>query len=102
MGLFTPALLPQGTRIWEFNPLVDWTFSRDEFSQIPERLRVRLRTYCYLNGDGVYVLCGDNARFMNHSDNPNCDDSTLQATVTKREILAGEELTCDYRIFDFE
>lgn len=49
----------------------------------------------------MLVLCGDNARFMNHSFEPNCDDRT-GVTFALRDILAGEELTCDYRVFDLE
>lgn len=46
------------------------------------------------------VLCGDNARFMNHSFEPNCDDDGGEFTTAARDIEAGEELTCDYRRFD--
>jgi hypothetical protein len=48
------------------------------------------------------VLCGDNAKFMNHSFEPNCDDVDGPYTVTKRDIATDEELTCDYRLFDLE
>jgi len=39
---------------------------------------------------------------MNHADAPNCDDSGDTFTVARRDIAAGEELTCDYRSFDEE
>jgi hypothetical protein len=39
---------------------------------------------------------------MNHADEPNCDDSGQAATITLHPIGAGEELTCDYRLFDLE
>jgi SET domain-containing protein len=38
---------------------------------------------------------------MNHSESPNCDDRG-SATSTIRDIQMGEELTCDYRLFDTE
>jgi uncharacterized protein len=102
IGVYTPAYIAQGTRLWEFNPDVDWHLTPDELKHAPARLRTRLRSYCYLNRDGLYVLCGDNARFMNHADDPNCDDTSGRFTIARRDIRAGEELTCDYRTFDQE
>jgi SET domain-containing protein len=37
---------------------------------------------------------------MNHSFDPNCDDGSGSYTVAIRDIAEGEELTCDYRLFD--
>jgi hypothetical protein len=58
--------------------------------------------YCYLSPEGIYVFCGDNAKFMNHSTDPNCDDPEGRYTVANRDIEAGEELTSDYTTFDLE
>lgn len=102
LGLFTPAPLAAGTVIWEFRPEVDWRFTPEEMESFPAPFRGQLRRWCYREeGTGFYVLCGDNAKFMNHSPTPNCDDSG-PFTVTGREIEVGEELTCDYRSFDAE
>lgn len=99
VGVFTPDAIPAGTRVWEFTPGVDCELTDAELAACPERFRQWLERYCYLDERGVYVLCGDNARFMNHADEPNCDDRGT-ATVTLRDIAPGEELTCDYRSFD--
>jgi uncharacterized protein len=101
-GVFSPVAIRQGTRIWEYNPSVDWRFTAEELNCVPEPHRARLKSYCYLDGHGLYILCGDNARFMNHSDHPNCDDSGKHFTVARSDISANEELTCDYRTFDAE
>lgn len=99
VGVFTPVPIPADTVIWEFNPDVDWELDPAELEGFPEPFRSRMRSFCYLDERGVYVLCGDQARFMNHADTPNCDD-TGAVTVAARRIRAGEELTCDYRTFD--
>jgi uncharacterized protein len=99
-GTFTPAAIAKGTRLWEFTPAVDWLLTAEELESVPERHRARLRSLCFLNGEGCLVLCGDNARFMNHAEDPNCDDTGGHFTVARRDIQAGEELTCDYRLFD--
>jgi hypothetical protein len=55
---------------------------------------------------GLYVLCGDDARFLNHSENPNCFDfysgEEQDITVAERDIYLGEELTCNYALFDLD
>jgi SET domain-containing protein len=100
-GVYTAVPIPAGTIIWEFDPPVDWEIHPEGMRSIPEPFQSRLRHFSYLDERGVYVLCGDNARFMNHSAAPNCDDSGV-ATVAARDIAEGEELTCDYRSFDLE
>lgn len=98
-GVFTAGPLPGGTLLWEFTPGVDRALREEELQAFPASWREWFERYCYLNDEGLYIFCGDNARFMNHSGTPNCDDSGV-LTVTLRDIAAGEELTCDYRIFD--
>ena len=102
MGVFTPIPIKKGTRLWEFNPAIDWQFSAKQLDQMPEPYQSKLRRFCYLNGEGLYVLCGDNARFMNHAEDPNCDDSGKHFTIARKDIAPQEELTCDYRVFDSE
>jgi SET domain-containing protein len=102
MGLFAGTDLPAGSVIWEFTEGVDWRMPREDVDSLPEPYRSRFRHYVYLDETGVFVLCGDNAKFMNHSDNPNCEDPDREHTVTLRAIRAGEELTCDYRQIDLE
>ena len=99
-GVFAVEPIASGTRLWEFTEGVDWRIEPEELASFPEPYQTRLRAWCYLN-DGRYVLCGDAAKFMNHSDTPNCDETPLY-TVANRDIGAGEELTCDYRTFDLE
>jgi SET domain-containing protein len=101
VGVFTSVAIPAGTVIWDFTPNVDWRFSPEELDAFPHRYKERLRAWCYLEESGSYVLCGDNAKFMNHSEEPNCDEEGAH-TIAARDIAAREELTCDYRSFDVE
>ena len=60
-----------------------------------------LGTYAYMPREGAprWILCGDNARFYNHSDTPNTvGDEWISHAATA--LLAGTELTIDYRCFD--
>ena len=44
-------------------------------------------------------MCIDDARFMNHSADPNTHEKG-QSSIASRDIAAGEELTCNYGNFD--
>lgn len=102
MGVHAAVAIAKGDVIWTFTPEVDWKIEPAVMDQFPEPFQERLRAYSYLDESGFYILCGDNARFMNHSDTPNCDDTGGKHTVALRDIDEGEELTCDYRTFDVE
>ena len=100
IGVFAACDIPQGQLIWRFDPAVDWEFTPEELARMPEPFKTRLQMYCYLNHAGVYWLCGDTARDVNHAEDSNCDDTGGEVTVARRDIRAGEELTSDYRLFD--
>lgn len=102
VGVFTSRPISAGTVIWEFTEGVDLRLSRSDLEATPPDLQERLRTYSYRDTEDTYILCMDNAKFMNHSFQPNCDDGTDRGTVTLRDIEADEELTCDYRAFDLD
>jgi len=97
-GVFTPVAIPAHTVVWDMDPEIDWLITPEELAQFPEPYRSRFVHYCYLNVDGFHVYCGDNGKYMNHQNEPNCYESGTQ-TITARDIEAGEELTCDYRAF---
>lgn len=102
MGVFTAEAISAGTVLWVFTEGVDLRLDPGMVHGIPDPLGSMIRRYCYEEPDGILVLCGDNARFMNHSFDPNCDDQEGPTTVARRDIAPGEELTCDYRTFDRE
>lgn len=102
VGLFAAEPIAEGTVIWEFTPEVDWRIPVEKMELFPDPYRSWLLRYVYREPSGCYVLCGDNAKFMNHSFDPNCDDVEGPFTVAKRDVAEGEELTCDYRLFDLD
>jgi SET domain-containing protein len=106
-GLFADQFIPKGTLIWKFQPGFDIKIDRNELEELPKVAREAFLKYAYLSvTSNKYVLCFDNARFFNHSDTPNCveqaspDGEEEGITVTARDILSGEELISNYRIFD--
>ena len=101
-GVFATELIPAATRVWEFTEGVDYRIPAADVARCPEPWRAELVRYSYREAGGDYILCGDAARFMNHSEDPSCDDSGDLYTMTLRDIAPGEELTCDYRTFDMD
>jgi uncharacterized protein len=105
LGLFAEQKIPKGTVVWKFNPKWDLLFSEEELNSMPEAQKEFLDTYAYLSPlYNKYVLCADDARFMNHSsvkDNISTKEFEGDETgVANRDIEVGEELLINYRTFD--
>jgi SET domain-containing protein len=104
-GLFAAEFIPKGTVIWQFDPMIDQVYTEEQFRAVSPAHKSFLKTYCFMYM-GKYYLCVDNARFFNHSDEPNCmssdfNETSLGCTIAKRDIEIGEELTDDYSLFGF-
>lgn len=108
IGLFAEEFIPQGTRVWQWVEGFDLRISAEGLHQLsPPALEIFLRYSFLSKRSGLYVLCFDNARFLNHSDAPNLldisgSDSVEGLDISARDIMPGEELTTDYREFDEE
>ncbi len=107
IGLFADEFIPKDTIIWKFNHLIDLRCFGSDIQKWPDASREQIQKYSYREKHtGLYVLCGDDARFFNHSETPNCfdfyADEDQDITVALRDIQVGEELTCDYALFDLD
>lgn len=104
VGLFAAERIPKGTVVWRFCWVIDLVLADDALEQLSPPAREQMLKYSYVDRHlRRRILCGDDARFFNHSDEPNCldfPDNDGGTTVAKRDIEAGEELTSDYAAFD--
>jgi SET domain-containing protein len=106
IGLFAAEDIPKGTVTWRFMPAYDRLLTEADIDMLPEPARSNILDHVYLDAtSNQFVLCADNARFMNHADDPNTagvhEPGSIEGfDVATRDIAAGEELTCDYRTFD--
>jgi SET domain-containing protein len=106
IGLYAKNDIPKGTVIWKLTRDVDKAYPTRNLIGMSDLERAFLEKYCFKYHGKLY-LCNDDARFMNHSEYPNCVDmgedkikgSDIGYTMAARNIKAGEELTCDYRGF---
>src|ERR1044072_5708968 len=99
-GVFSCEHVLAGAVIWPFHPPFDQILSEDDVTALSDVAREYLKTYAYQSLDlgGRLVLCADHARFLNHSDDPNTEERPF-ASIARRTIAVGDEITCDYRAF---
>lgn len=100
-GVVATKLIPKGTITWALDKL-DRTFTPGQFRELDTVYQQVLDKYTYRNQEGNYVLCWDNARFVNHSFNSNCITTAYEFEIAVRDIQPGEELTDDYGYLNIE
>ena len=94
-GVVATKLILKGTITWVFDSL-DQIISLPALQQLDPLQKVFLEKYCYRDQHGDYVLCGDHARFVNHSFRSSCVSTAYDCELAVRDIQPGEELTDDY------
>lgn len=105
-GLFAGQLIHPGTVVWNFDPRVDIVLETTQIEKLSPAFREYSEKYGYLDARvRKYVICGDDSRFVNHSDTPNLVGiytvgREYGIDIAIREIRQGEELTSDYSTFD--
>lgn len=94
-GVVAKRFIPKGTITWAMDKL-DRIFTPQQLHHMDPLYQQVLDTYTYRNAEGNYILCWDNARFVNHSSNSNCITTAYEFELAVRDIHPGEELTDDY------
>ncbi len=106
IGLFALSAIPRGTQVWRFTPPFDQHFDPDEIAREAPHVVKFFDHFGYLDRNSKrMVLCFDDARFTNHSPDPNIgmvgfDEDPFGIDVALRDIAAGEEITCNYDDFE--
>ncbi|MBF9239583.1 SET domain-containing protein [Hymenobacter sp. BT683] len=94
-GVVATKLIPKGTITWVFDSL-DQIIRPEGFEKLDPLQKTFLDKYCYRDPQGNYVLCGDHARFVNHSFRSSCMSTAYDCELAVRDIHPDEELTDDY------
>ncbi len=105
IGLYADEFIPKGTIIWRFTPGLDLKLNQEQLQDYKSRVNVaRLEDFIYRSKiSGDFILCADDARFINHSPHPNTIDTMEDVeglTIASRDIFPGEEIVSDYQAFD--
>lgn len=94
-GVVAKELIPKGTITWVLDEL-DREFTPEQVMKMSEHHQHILDIYTYRNNKGNFVLCWDNARYVNHSFKSNCLTTAYDFEIAVRDIQPGEQLTDDY------
>lgn len=105
LGVFAADPISAGTETWRFTRGFDLDLDPKFIESQPPDFFKKLMHFGYIDSKlNRYILCCDDARYMNHSETPNlCTDYSLDkygVDIALRDIRAGEELTIDYTSFE--
>ena len=97
LWVFADESIPEGDIIWKFDPNQDKILTTAQY----ERLSKKEKSYVYhAQDEWWYVLCWDNAKFTNHSVNPNTQKINSTHTIATKNIDSWDEITENYYHFD--
>ncbi|HEY9678338.1 MAG TPA: SET domain-containing protein-lysine N-methyltransferase [Drouetiella sp.] len=101
-GLYAAEPIAKGTDMWRFQEGFDIERTSEEVEALPEVAKEWMKRYGYLDHHlNTYILSFDDARFINHSEDPNMRPDYKRhrcaVGVAARDIAKGEEITIDYR-----
>ena len=101
LGVFARQDIRKGTLVWQLDLRFDRLIETEVYERLTGPAKDYLDRYAYPRrcDPRFIVFEADDARYMNHSDDPNCDFSSGDDGYALRHIAAGEELTCDYNLF---
>jgi len=105
IGCFADEDIPKGTIVWKFVAEFDQEFPRDFIQKLSTESRIQFLKYAYVSKKtDNYILCSDDTRFFNHSEDNNIKNFALESEqegidVAIKDIKKGEELLYDYRAF---
>lgn len=94
-GLFATKNIAKDTAIWKYNSLIDIKLFTKDIEIFPDHLQDFIHKYGVHEAEEYYSIALDNARFMNHSDKPNCIYKEKVA-IAAWDIKEGTELTENY------
>ncbi|HEY8565294.1 MAG TPA: SET domain-containing protein-lysine N-methyltransferase [Beijerinckiaceae bacterium] len=100
LGVFLRQPVRRGDLIWRFDGRIDRVYTPHEIETLPEHMQAYLRIYStWHESAGLFVLCGDNGRYFNHSDTPTTVSNAIAfgEDHASADWPAGTELTSDYR-----
>jgi len=100
-GLFAKTNLIVGTKYWVRNEIFDKILLPEELNLLAPIASDYFTKYGFLERTGCWYLCGDNARFSNHSPVPNTQNhfstsGLLEYCTISKDINIGEEIFIDY------
>ena len=102
IGVFAKQPIAKGTMIWALDERFDRLIEVDVYESMTGPVKSYLDRYAYpRRSDPRFIVFeADDARYMNHADDPNCGFRSGERGLSRcATSLPGEEMTCDYNVF---
>ena len=100
-GVFVTRDIPKGTIVYVKDSL-ELEISPEMYQSHSPAMQDQIEKYAYVDDRGYYVVSWDFAKFVNHC----CDCNTISTgygfEIAIRDIMAGEQITDEYGIFNLE
>jgi hypothetical protein len=100
-GIFATAFMPMGTIVYVEDPL-DIKISAENALLQDDRYKGFIKKYSVRDRQGNYILCWDNAKYVNHCCQFNTISTGYDFEIAIRDIEAGEQITDEYGLFNLE
>ncbi len=100
-GIFATSPIPKGTITYVKDPLEIEIEPGDSRLQDPV-IREKIETYTYIDEKGTRILSWDNAKYVNHCCQCNTMSTGYGFEIAIDDIQAGEEITDEYGMFNFD
>ncbi len=95
LGVIANRAIPRGTIVWAQDRF-DRVIPRLEALALDAHHRAIVDRYAHLDGDGNRILCWDAGRLVDHACDPSIRGIGPSIMVARRDLRAGDEITCDY------
>jgi hypothetical protein len=100
-GVFATKFIPKGSLTYVKDSL-EIDVSPKKFISHSKAMKEIIEKYSYINEDGHYIISWDQAKYINHSCNPNTISTGYGFELAIKDIQPGEEITDDYGLFNLE
>ncbi len=98
-GVFATKDIPKGTITFVKDSL-DIELTEEEFLRLSQIEQTQADKFSYIDERGMRVLSWDHGKYVNHSCEPNTMSTGFGFEIALRDIIAGEEITDEYGLFN--
>jgi hypothetical protein len=100
-GLFSKYIISLGTVFWRRDEAFDKVYLQSQVESFKQVASDYIKIHGFQEVNLNWYLCGDNARFTNHSNDSNSkhhfnSEGLLEYCTASQNIEAGQEILCDY------
>lgn len=98
-GVYATAFIPVGTITYAQDSL-DISIDAGKYATLDTLQKQMVDHYAFVDPEGNRVLCWDHAKYVNHCCHANTISTGYGFEIAIRDIMAGEQVTDDYGLFN--